>query len=267
MAPLDVSTAAALEAECAGYRERLEIFLPSRLAARDLTGDALRASAGAESVIAAAADVAAFTDDAMKIVREDYRPPLKCQKACSYCCRKPGVLIAVPELVRILDYVQQHFDEGMAAALRDRAARYAAQVDGRDLHQPRSESVPCPLLVDDLCSVYEVRPLVCRSYNSTSAEACRRAHDNPAVLVPIFAPLKDVTDGATVGMAQRLRESGLSEAMVDLGTALHLALSADSDRESILAGGLGLERAERPGWVDELWSLVTDTADRLGVHV
>ncbi|MGC4080640.1 MAG: YkgJ family cysteine cluster protein [Vicinamibacterales bacterium] len=92
-----------------------------------------------------------------------------------YCCRKPGVLVAVPELVRILVYVYEHGSEEAVAALRARAARYVAQVDGRDLHQSSGDAAPCPLLVDDLCSVYDVRPLVCRSYNSTSVEACRRA--------------------------------------------------------------------------------------------
>lgn len=257
----------ALEVERAGYRQRLDVFLPSRTAARDVTSDALRAGIQATSVLRSAADVASFADEAIDIVREDYRPPLQCKKACSYCCRKPGVLISVPELLRILHYVNEEFDEEAVSALRERASRYAAQVDGQDLHVPGGKSVPCPLLVDDLCSVYDARPLVCRGYNSTSAEACRRAHTDPAVLVPIFAPLKDVTDGATIGMTQRLRDAGLSDAMVDLGTALHAALEADAGVESILRGELNLAGAERAEWVAELWGLVSGMAHRLGVRV
>jgi hypothetical protein len=33
--------------------------------------------------------------------------------------------------------------------------------------------VPCALLVDGRCSVYSVRPLLCRGYLSTDREGCR----------------------------------------------------------------------------------------------
>jgi Fe-S-cluster containining protein len=263
----DAAAELALEVERAGYRQRLDVFLPSRTAGRELTSDALRGGVQVDAVIRAAADVASFADEAIGIVREEYRPPLHCKKACSYCCRKPGVLVSVPEFLRILHHVNEEFDEEAVSALRERSAEYAAQVHGRDLHRPSNESVPCPLLVDDVCSVYDARPLVCRGYNSASVEACRRAHTDAAVLVPIFAPLKDVTDGATVGMAQRLRAAGLSDAMVDLGTALHTALEADTGVESILRGELDLTGAERAEWVAELWGLVSDIAHRLGVRV
>ncbi|MGC4080641.1 MAG: hypothetical protein QM736_00610 [Vicinamibacterales bacterium] len=55
--------------------------------------------------------------------------------------------------------------------------------------------------------------------------------------------------------------------MVDLGTALHLALSDDATLESMITGESSLGCAERPGWVDELWSLVADTARRVGVRI
>ena len=128
--------------------------------------------------------------------------------------------------------------------------------------------MPCPLLVDELCSVYEARPLVCRGYNSTDVEACRRAHANPGLLVPTFAPLKDVTDGATVGMAQQLRDAGFSDAMVDLGTALHIVLETQGDAGgAIVRGEQDLTRAERQSWVNDLWTLVSEMARRVGVGV
>jgi uncharacterized protein len=264
----DAADKLAIEVERLAYRQRLDVFLPSRDAGRALTLAALRSGIRLESVVRVAADVASYADEAIQIVKEDYRPVLHCQKACTYCCRKPGVLISIPELLRVLDYVRKHFDDRAVSALRERSTRYAAEVAGRDVNQPSAASVPCPLLVDDLCSVYEARPLVCRGYNSTDVEACRRAHDDPEALVPTFAPLKDVTDGATVGMAQRLRDAGFSDAMVDLGTALRIALSGDnSDLEAIVRGEQDLAPAERPSWVAELWALVSETARRVGVQV
>ena len=89
-------------------------------------------------------------------------------------------------------------------------AIYAAQMEGRRFEDPLNESVPCPLLVEGRCSVYEVRPLICRGYNSTNVDACRKAHDDADVLVPTFAMLKDVTDGATVGAGRRLKAAGFT---------------------------------------------------------
>jgi Fe-S-cluster containining protein len=250
------------------YRRRLDVFLPSRDAGRALTSDALAAGIRLESIVQVAADVAAYADEAIAIVSDDYRPALHCRKGCSFCCRKPGVLVSIPELVRVLVHVREHFDDASIASLRERARIYAERVEGRDVNRPTSESVPCPLLAGDLCSVYEARPLVCRGYNSTNADDCRRAHADPGVLVPTFAPLKDVTDGATVGMLQRLEEAKYSAAMVDLGTALHMALNSDPQcLDAIVRGEEDLSAAERPSWAADLWALVSETARRVGVTI
>ena len=264
----DATDAFTSQVERLAYQERLDVFLPSREAGIALAAAALRRGITVESVIRTATDVAAYAEEAIQIVMEEYRPSLSCQRACTYCCRKPGVLISVAELLRVLEYVREHFDEAQTAALRARASAYAAQVGERNVNDRCAESVPCPFLVDELCSVYEARPLVCRGYNSTDVEACRRAHADPNLLVPTFAPLKDVTDGATVGMAQQFRDVGFSDAMVDLGTALHLALEADGNAaEAIVRGEQDLTSAERRLWVSDLWALVSEMARRVGVGV
>jgi hypothetical protein len=97
-------------------------------------------------------------------------------------------------------------------------------------------------------------------------DACRRAHENSSVLVPLFAILKDATDGATVGAAQSLRESGFSDALVDLGTALNIALAAgEGFLEGILAGGPALLPAENSSLVHGLWARVRETARQVGI--
>src|SRR5262249_29299285 len=128
-------------------------------------------------------------------------------------------------------------------------------------------SVPCPFLCDERCSIYDVRPLTCRGYNSTSVEACRTAHDDTNVLVPIFAVIKDVTDGATVGSAERLREVGMTDALVDLGSALNIALAEGPQfSEAIVEGSATLAPAQNSTWVDELWRRVRETARQISVE-
>ena len=254
--------------ERTAYRQRLDAFLASREAASTLTLDSLRAGIRLEPVIQASAGVASFADEAIAIIKDEYRPALDCKEGCCYCCCKPGVLTSIPDLLRILNYLRSTLAAEAMSALGERARAYSAQMKGRNFNDAVNESVPCPLLLDSRCSVYEVRPLVCRGYNSTSVDACRRAHEDVNVGVPIFSVLKDVTDGATVGTAQRLEAEGLNDALVDLGTALSIALSAaDGFSQAIVEGGAALSSAENSSWVTEMWALVRETARQVGVEV
>jgi Fe-S-cluster containining protein len=239
------------------YRGRVDAFLTSRDAGCALTADAIQDGLTVDALLSVAADAAIFADEALEIVAQAYRPALACREGCAYCCRKPGVLVALPEVLRILGHARETFTDSQLAELRTRAAGYVAQLQGRHFNDVVPESVPCPLLVDERCSVYEVRPLVCRGFNSTSADACRRAHGNPGALIPLFAILKDVTDGTTVGVAQELRRTGLNGSIVDLGTALHIALESDDDlATSVVQGSRALDAAEDPTWADDLWANV-----------
>ena len=255
------------EAERIAYRQRLDVFLPSRESANTLTMDALRAGIRLQTVICAAADVAHYADEALAIVQDEYRPRLDCRAGCSYCCCKPGVLVSVPDLLRIVDHIGSAFSADAAAAVGERARRYASQMEGRGLSEYVGESVPCPLLVDGRCSVYDIRPLVCRGYNSTNVDRCRQAHLDPEALVPIFSVLKDVTDGAMVGAAQGLKAAGFNDALVDLGTGLNIALSAnDRFTAAVVAGDTLLATAENASWADDMWARVCDIARQVGIE-
>ena len=264
----EASDAFAREVERRATEQRLEVFLSSRDAGQSLTLTALKPGTSLPRLIGMAGDLAGYADEAIAIVRDEYQPRLDCKEGCSYCCCKPGVLVSVPELLRIVDRVQTTFDAAGVAALRDRARRYVEQLAGRSVDAPTDESFPCPLLSDGRCSVYDVRPLTCRGYNSTSVDACRRAHDSRDVLVPIFSVIKDVTDGTTVGAATALGHVGVNDSLVDLGTALNIALETGGAFSPAVADGApALRAAENTSWVDELWARVRQTAKDAGVDV
>src|SRR6266849_129159 len=112
-------------------RQRLDVFLASRDAGNTLTRDSLKTGIRLEAVIEAAADLSEYADEAIAIVKDEYRPALHCKEGCSYCCRKPGVLTLVPEFLRILDHVQSTFSADAIVAVAERARRYASQIEGR----------------------------------------------------------------------------------------------------------------------------------------
>jgi Fe-S-cluster containining protein len=263
----DSSDAFAREVERRASQQRLDVFLSSRDAARGLTADALDSGISSARLIDLAGNLARYADAAIEIVTEEYRPRLDCKEGCSYCCCKPGVLISIPELLRILDHLHTTFDREAIESVRERARRYVGQLEGRSFDAPTDQSVPCPLLRDGRCSVYEVRPLTCRGYNSTSVDACRQAHASTNALVPIFSVIKDVTDGITVGAATRLRGIGFNDSLVDLGTALNIALETGGFAEAIAGGAPALRAAQNSSWVADLWSRVRETARQIGVEV
>ena len=264
----DLADTFAQEVDRRASEQRLDVFLSSRDAGHALTLDRLKAGVSLRRLIDTAADLARYADEAIAIVMDEYRPRLDCKEGCSYCCCKPGVLISIPELLGILEYMQTTFDAEAVSAVRERARGYVGQLAGRSFDDPTDESFPCPLLSDGRCSVYAVRPLTCRGYNSTSVDACRQAHEDRTALVPIFSVIKDVTDGTTVGAAARLRDVGFNDSLVDLGTALNIALEGSERFSEAVAGGVAvLLEAQNSLWVQELWTRVRETAGRIGMEI
>jgi hypothetical protein len=80
--------------------------------------------------------------------------------------------------------------------------------------------------VDNRCSVYPVRPLTCRGFNSSDARQCELSLDprNHAV-VPAYAPQQRLATLVLDGVRAGLVESGLSGTLLELTAALHLALT------------------------------------------
>jgi Fe-S-cluster containining protein len=260
------SSDVAQAAERIAFRQRIDAFVASRDAGYTLTLDALRAGISLKAIVATATDVARFADEAIDIVKEEYRPRLDCKEGCSYCCCKPGVLVSVPEFLRIVDHIRTAFSAGEISALTERAHAYAAQMHGRSFDEFVDDSVPCPLLENGRCSVYAIRPLVCRGYNSTSVDGCRDAYANADHLVPIFSVIKDVTDGATVGTSQCLQNAGVNDALLDLGTAIGIALqSSDEFIADVLKDSTTLAEAENSTWVPRIWSRVRELAREMGI--
>lgn len=107
-----------------------------------------------------------------------------CQKGCSYCCRYP-VMSTEPEAIVIeqhLRFVPQTMLSRIKQKWTDWQQRIQKEglgkVDMLDYEAYSNEyfirGIECPFLLDDECSIYQVRPLICRSYFTTeSPETCK----------------------------------------------------------------------------------------------
>jgi Fe-S-cluster containining protein len=93
-------------------------------------------------------------DDLTSQLNERYKSHLQCGAGCSGCCQHHLSVFAVEAAV---------LTEAIAALPEATQTRIRQQAEDINKREAKGEAVACPLLVDNLCSVYEARPLICRT--------------------------------------------------------------------------------------------------------
>jgi Fe-S-cluster containining protein len=168
-------------------------------------------------------------------LREPPARPSACAEGCAWCCYK-RVGTAVPEVLRIVEFLKQNLCAAELDAVRERVVWLDEQrrnmTDGW-----AAARLPCSLLVNDRCSVYPVRPLTCRGYNSSNAGRCEQVvKSHQAVEVPIYGLQQRLGTMVLDGMRAGLTESQLNGELLELTAALRIALTVPDAFDQWLAG-------------------------------
>lgn len=90
-------------------------------------------------------------------------PRSECSAGCSSCCRSQHILLSHLEAQVLVSVIHQLPAEQRALVLSQIAA---AEPTGD------AKGTACAVLREDLCSAYEGRPMMCRTYLSTSVQRC-----------------------------------------------------------------------------------------------
>lgn len=117
-----------------------------------------------------------------------------CTRGCSYCCRN-HIVMNVAEAHTLARYITREFPIGRIRGLRARTKRWhewnAYRPGGHPLADRRAQAEYsaydhcCPMLEDDACGAYPVRPAVCRThYVRSDPRFCRGANDPESALPP-----------------------------------------------------------------------------------
>lgn len=110
-----------------------------------------------------------------------------CLSGCAHCCHQNIPVHAAEEHI-ITEFVDREFSEEQKDALSGRLHawfsfmnentpnRYLSAKDILEFGAKLiSQRVPCPFLIDNLCSIYPVRPITCRTfYVSDNPDKCAR---------------------------------------------------------------------------------------------
>jgi Fe-S-cluster containining protein len=118
------------------------------------------------------------------------KPQHACAPGCYFCCYLPVDVLA-PEAFRIAAHLQQRGSPEELAALAYRLGTHGQHDFG---------TRPCVFLANGHCSIYEVRPMVCRGYNSLSKERCEAYYHDASV------DLRETKDRVAGRLAEAMEE-------------------------------------------------------------
>jgi len=96
-----------------------------------------------------------------------------CKAGCSWCCHQLIVMTNHRDGKVIVDAARRSMTAAQFSAFEDATRAQAERIAALPYERAEAMRWPCPLLIDDRCSVYEQRPVACRSVFSPDADCCR----------------------------------------------------------------------------------------------
>ncbi len=100
-----------------------------------------------------------FLDNELKKMFEAQKPFIKCKEGCAYCCREGEYPISELEYINLMFYYNELEDN-----IKDRVNENISNL----LEKSREKMYECPFLVDNRCSVYPARAIICRTFGLIS---------------------------------------------------------------------------------------------------
>jgi Fe-S-cluster containining protein len=163
---------------------------------------------------------------------------IACREGCHYCCYNQ-VEVTPLEALLIGHRVAQNFSPKDMKDLQkrvNRALTLKANKTKRKIARQRRR-LPCPLLQDDRCLVYPVRPLVCRAMHAFDPEACRQEFQRGSLgATDFYAHRHEFVWSISAGLQQGCREIGCQSGVMDLDTALRDYFARENPEAIWLSG-------------------------------
>ncbi len=163
---------------------------------------------------------------------------IQCQQGCSYCCHF-RVDVSANEVFAIVEHIQSTFTPDKLEKLVEKASNNQKKLSTLSQAKRIVTNIDCPLLEDNACSIYTLRPSMCRKIHSTNVKACRYSYDNPEDK-NIENAEHPVLSAITLTMLTAAREGfsalGLDETVYDLNEVLISALGDNKYKKRWLNG-------------------------------
>lgn len=181
----------------------------------------------ADELIQTARVVQEMAETAMARNRSD-TSLIACGPGCGHCCMV-NVAVLLPEAVTIVAYLERKLSPTQIEALGQKIEQLHVSIRWLDEEGRIMLRRPCALLDDGgNCTVYPVRPLLCRGMTSTDPETCRQAvvlhplGESPPVLSNLFQSA--LFNHAFIALARAMDNTGLDSRSRELTEAVHTLL-------------------------------------------
>ncbi len=152
---------------------------------------------------------------------------LACMRGCSYCCHL-RVEIRPHDAFVLAHHIQTSFNAEQRARAMARIDENVKRIALLTPEQHVRANIPCALLEEGVCTVYEARPATCRKYYSVSVETCRNSFNDPEAPLTGDIEHEEVRlagNAVALGHAKGLEDAGYDAALYELHYALHRALT------------------------------------------
>jgi len=154
-----------------------------------------------------------------------------CQKGRSHCCNI-WVSISAPEVLFIAKIVREK-----GQSLIDKVIAANEYTKNYDFDSRYEHPYPCPLLENNICSIYNSRPKACRLAVSVDSKICERSYLNsteegiPTPMLYLYA-----RNAYDISFAVSLKKVALPYAMYEFNAALVRAIETDDAELKWLSG-------------------------------
>lgn len=199
-----------------------------------------------------ASQAGAFAVKTYEITSKKYggKEPVHCAKGCGYCCHTRVTATPI-ELFMLARGIRERWNDA-GDPLKDRFRGVESQTRMMPQDQWVESRIPCAFLAEGSCSIYEVRPLTCRTYASTSLPTCIDWYNHAPVVVPHPELNQRMRVFILAGMKAALAHNDLEGLGYEMGHGVEVALAPDAEArwlagEPIFAGVKNDATPSRPG--------------------
>jgi Fe-S-cluster containining protein len=191
---------------------------------KGLVAGTLSSAADGAAVLGLASQVLSLADQLIDYFESENQLPhaIACQAGCHFCCFNQ-VEVTPLEALGIGYQVAQNFSPEERDALMAGVSRFLGLKAGKSKAKLAGlrQQFPCPLLAGGRCSIYAVRPLVCRAMHTFDARACE-AELRGGKLGPAeyYAHRYEFVWSLSSGVQNGCRELGCQTGILNLTRAL-----------------------------------------------
>jgi Fe-S-cluster containining protein len=182
-----------------------------------------------------------WTDDAIQnfVLLESLPEPLDCKPGCNFCCYNLP-MVTPPEALLMGHYVEQTFSDQKKKELADSIYKILKHIDGLSPYEVvmMRHELPCIFLENGMCSVYPVRPVICRTCTSTSAEHCKMIFEsqNHRAKLRCYQHIREIFQTVQTDLIDSCRELGCQSDLVHVAEGLRDYFKHPSPVKSWLQG-------------------------------